>query len=74
MQEISNMRKAADILVAEEQHHIFINRTQRRMNLVFNLDNAQILLLSLRLMQITLLMGLYGPMDCHQYTSLELLL
>ena len=37
------MCKAADVLVAKQQHNIFTNRTQKRMNLVFNLDNAQIL-------------------------------
>ena len=43
MQEISNVCKAADILVAEDQHHIFTNRIKKCMDLVFNLDNTQIL-------------------------------
>ena len=44
MQEMSNMNKAADIVVAEEQHHIFTNnRIQKRMDLEFNLNNTQIL-------------------------------
>ena len=43
MQEISKMCKA-DVNVAEEQHHIFTNQTQKHMDLVFTLDNTQILI------------------------------
>lgn len=57
------MFKAADILVAEERHRIFTNRTQKRIDLVLNFGNTQILVDVLRLMLTTLLMDLYGLMD-----------
>ena len=63
MQEVSKMFKAADILVAEERHRIFTNRTQKRIDLVLNFGNTQILVDVLRLMLTTLLMDLYGLMD-----------
>ena len=43
IEQIGYMCKAANILVVEEQCRCFAVRTQRRMDLVFNLDSTEIL-------------------------------
>ena len=43
MEQIVHMYKVANILVAEEQFQCFAVRTQRRMDLEFNLDSKEVL-------------------------------